>query len=183
LYPLPVQLSSILSGDQKASLAKEYEFRYGLLTGGRNFFHPARAWDLRSDITQRLRIHRNGINLCSITRFKANRIRCNPTNPLGPGSRGLSQALARIELAEGNVAVGCTLTRQALAMRPPDEPDTGWRHAETQGVYGECMAKLGQIGTARYQLQAALAALERVRGADHWMTRSVRTALLALRKA
>jgi len=92
-------------------------------------------------------------------------------------------ANARIELAGRDVAVGCTLARQALSMRPPDEPDTGWRHAEAQGVYGECMAKLGQIGPARYQLQAALAALERVRGADHWMTRSVRTALLALRKA
>src|SRR5260370_2060558 len=92
-------------------------------------------------------------------------------------------ANARIELAGRDVAVGCTLARQALSMRPPDEPDTGWRHAEAQGVYGECMAKLGQIEPARYQLQAALAALERVRGADHWMTRSVRTALLALRKA
>ena len=92
-------------------------------------------------------------------------------------------ANARIELAEGNAAVGCTLARQALSMRPTDDPDTGWRHAEAQGVYGECLAELGQIGPARYQLQAALAALERVRGTDHWMTRSVRTALLALRKA
>jgi serine/threonine-protein kinase len=92
-------------------------------------------------------------------------------------------AKARIELAEHDVAVGCTLARQALSMRPPDDPDTGWRHAEAQSVYGECLAKSGQMGPARYQLQAALAALERVRGADHWMTRSVRTTLLALRKA
>jgi len=90
---------------------------------------------------------------------------------------------ARIELAGRDVAVGCTLARQALSMRLADDPDTGWRHAEAQGVYGECLAKLGQPGPARYQLQAAFAALAHVRGADHWMTRSVRTALLALRKA
>ncbi len=90
---------------------------------------------------------------------------------------------ARIELAGRDVATGCALARQALSMRPADEPATGWRHAEAQGVYGECMAKLGQTGSARRQLQSALASLERVRGADHWMTRSVRTALLALRKA
>jgi len=89
---------------------------------------------------------------------------------------------ARIELAGHDVGVGCSLARQALSMRPTDDPDTGWRHAEAQGVYGECLAELGQMGPARYQLQAALAALERVRGTDHWMTRSVRTALLALRK-
>jgi hypothetical protein len=90
---------------------------------------------------------------------------------------------ARIELAGRDVAVGCTLARQALSMRLADDPDTGWRHAEAQGVYGECLAKLGQPGPARYQLQAAFATLAHVRGADHWMTRSVRTALLALRKA
>jgi hypothetical protein len=86
-------------------------------------------------------------------------------------------------LAGHDVAVGCALARQALSMRPADDPITGWRHAEAQGVYGECLAELGQMGPARYQLQAALAALQRVRGADHWMTRSVRTALLALRRA
>jgi hypothetical protein len=90
---------------------------------------------------------------------------------------------ARIELAGHNVEVGCTLARQALSMLPADDPDTGWRHAEAQGVYGECLAELGQMGAARNQLHGALTALERVRGADHWMTRSVRTALLALRKA
>jgi serine/threonine-protein kinase len=92
-------------------------------------------------------------------------------------------AKARIELAEHDVAVGCTLARQALSMRPADDPETGWRHAEAQSVYGECLAERGQVGPARYQLQAALAALQRVRGADHWMTRGVRSTLLALVRA
>jgi len=90
---------------------------------------------------------------------------------------------ARIELAGHDFAAGCTLARQALSMRPVDDRNTGWRHAEAQGVYGECLAELGQVEPARYQLQAALAALERVRGTDHWMTRSVRSAFLALRKS
>ena len=87
-------------------------------------------------------------------------------------------AKARIELAGHDVAAACTLARQALSLRPPDDPDTGWRHAEAQGVYGECLAERGQVGPARYQLQAALVALEHVRGPDHWMTRRVRTTLL-----
>ncbi len=90
---------------------------------------------------------------------------------------------ARIELAGHDIAVGCALARQALSMRPADDPTTGWRHAEAQGVYGRCLAGLGQIESARYQLQAALAALVRVRGASHWMTRDARTALRDLPKA
>ncbi len=52
---------------------------------------------------------------------------------------------ARIELAGHNVTVGCALARQAIAMRPADDPTTGWRHAEAQGVYGSCLAGLGQL--------------------------------------
>jgi hypothetical protein len=72
------------------------------------------------------------------------------------------------------------LARQALTLRPPDDPNTGWRHAEAQGVYGECLIARGQFGSARHQLQAALATLQHVRGADHWMTRRLRTSLRTL---
>jgi tetratricopeptide (TPR) repeat protein len=89
-------------------------------------------------------------------------------------------AKARIELAQHDVGVGCAVARQALTLRPPDDPNTGWRHAEAQGVYGECLAERGQFGSARYQLQAALATLQHVRGVDHWMTRRVRTSLRTL---
>jgi serine/threonine-protein kinase len=89
-------------------------------------------------------------------------------------------AKARIELAQHDVGVGCAVARQALTLRPPDDPNTGWRHAEAQGVYGECLIARGQFGSARHQLQAALATLQHVRGADHWMTRRLRTSLRAL---
>ena len=92
-------------------------------------------------------------------------------------------AKARIELAQHDVAAGCAVARQALSMRPPDDPNTGWRHAEAQGVYGACLAERHQFGSARSQLTAALATLQHVRGADHWMTRSVRTSLRTLRNS
>ncbi|HEY0745775.1 MAG TPA: serine/threonine-protein kinase, partial [Steroidobacteraceae bacterium] len=85
-------------------------------------------------------------------------------------------AKARIELAQHDVAGGCALALQALALRPADDEQTGWRHAEAQSVYGECLAARQQFGAARYQLQAALSKLQHVRGADHWMTRKVRSA-------
>ncbi|HXI49810.1 MAG TPA: serine/threonine-protein kinase [Steroidobacteraceae bacterium] len=89
-------------------------------------------------------------------------------------------AKARIELAQGDVTAGCALAHQALSLSPQDDPTTGWRHAEAQSVYGECLAaRLQPIG-ARLQLQTALAALEHVRGSDHWMTKGVRARLRAL---
>jgi hypothetical protein len=92
-------------------------------------------------------------------------------------------AKARIELAQGDVAAGCALAHQALSLSPQDDPTTGWRHAEAQSVYGECLAARRQPMGARFQLQAALTALERVRGADHWMTKGVRARLRALTRA
>ena len=86
-------------------------------------------------------------------------------------------AKAKIELAQHDVADGCALVHHALALLPKDDEATGWRHAEAQAVYGECLAAQGQFSAARYQLQAALLRLQQVRGADHWMTRSVRIAL------
>jgi tetratricopeptide (TPR) repeat protein len=86
-------------------------------------------------------------------------------------------AKASIELAYHDVAGGCALARQALALRPADDEATGWRHAEAQAVYGECLAARGQFSAARYQLQTALSRLQHVRGTDHWMTRKVRIAL------
>ena len=91
-------------------------------------------------------------------------------------------AKARIALAQHEVATGCAVARQALTLRPPDDPTTGWRHAEAQSVYGECLGARGQTGQARYQLQSALATLQRVRGSDHWMTRQVRESLRVLIK-
>jgi hypothetical protein len=92
-------------------------------------------------------------------------------------------AKARIELAQGEVAAGCVLAHQALSLSPQDDPTTGWRHAEAQSVYGECLAARRQRIAARFQLQAALATLEHVRGADHWMTKGVRARLRALTRA
>jgi tetratricopeptide (TPR) repeat protein len=91
-------------------------------------------------------------------------------------------AKARIQLAQHEVAGGCAVARQALAMRPPDDPNTGWRHAEAQEVYGECLAERQQFASARNQLQSALVTLQHVRGADHWMTRQVRSSLRTLSK-
>jgi tetratricopeptide (TPR) repeat protein len=92
-------------------------------------------------------------------------------------------AKARIELAQGDVAAGCGLAHQGLSLSPQDDPTTGWRHADAQSVYGECLAARRQPGGARLQLQAALATLEHVRGTEHWMTKGVRARLRALTRA
>jgi tetratricopeptide (TPR) repeat protein len=101
----------------------------------------------------------------------------------GPDLEQLATAFiakSRIELARHDVAAGCLVAHQALSLRPLDDPQTGWRHAEAQSVYGECLAARRQLTSARSQLQAALVTLQRVRGLDHWMTRSVRARLSAL---
>ena len=87
-----------------------------------------------------------------------------------------------IALAQHDVEAACIAARQALELDPPDDADHGWRHAEAQGAFGECLNARGQITHARDQLQSSLATLQRVRGADHWMTRHVREALRALPK-
>ena len=100
-----------------------------------------------------------------------------------PDSEQLATAFiakARIELAQNQVAAGCAGAHQALSLRPLDDPNTGWRHAEAQSVYAECLAARRQLGPARFQLRAALATLQHVRGADHWMTRGVRARLILL---
>ena len=96
---------------------------------------------------------------------------------------GAFVAKARIEFAQKNFIAGCTNARQALLLSPPDDANTGWRHAEAQSVFGECLAARRQPRAARYQLQTALSTLQHVRGADHWMTRGVRARLHALYKA
>jgi hypothetical protein len=47
-------------------------------------------------------------------------------------------------------------------------------------VHGECLAAHKEFAAARNELRSALADLQRVRGIDHWRTRPVRQALLAL---
>jgi tetratricopeptide (TPR) repeat protein len=89
-------------------------------------------------------------------------------------------AKARIELGQHDVAAGCATARHALSMLPPEDPDTGWRYAEAQSVYGACLAGRHQLASARFQLESALTTLQHVRGTDHWMTRSVRASLRTL---
>ncbi|MEO5560507.1 MAG: hypothetical protein ABIR10_12570, partial [Dokdonella sp.] len=60
---------------------------------------------------------------------------------------------------------------------------TGWRHAEAQAVHGECAAARREFTLARSEMQTALANLRRVRGSDHWMTRSVLQMLQSVPKA
>ena len=91
-------------------------------------------------------------------------------------------AKARIALAQHDVATGCAAATQALDLRPPDDPKTGWRHAEALAVHGECLAARNEFAPARSELQSALADLRRVRGIDHWMTRPVQQALHSLLK-
>jgi hypothetical protein len=100
-----------------------------------------------------------------------------------PDSEQLATAFlakARIAFAQNDIGAGCVEVHRALSLRPKDDPNTGWRHAEAQSVYAECLAARGQRGSARVQLRAALASLQHVRGPDHWMTRSVRARLNSL---
>ena len=102
----------------------------------------------------------------------------NPANPEQLANALLAQA--RIALAQHDIEAGCAASKQALALRPPDDPKTGWRHAEALAVHGECLAARKQFAPARSELQTALADLRRVRGADHWMTRPLQQVLQSL---
>ena len=92
-------------------------------------------------------------------------------------------AQARIALARNDVASGCAAAKQALELRPADDPKTGWRHAEALAVHGECLAARKEFAPARGELESALTDLQRVRGADHWMTQAVQQALQSLPKS
>ena len=89
-------------------------------------------------------------------------------------------AKARIALAQHDIEAGCAAATQALDLRPPDGLLTGWRHAEAQSVHGQCLGERKQFAAARHELQSALAALQRVRGVDHWMTRQTQDLLQSL---
>jgi hypothetical protein len=95
-----------------------------------------------------------------------------PANPEQLASTLLAQA--RIALVQHDIDIACAAAKQALDLRAEDDPKTGWRHAEAVAVNGECLAARKEFAPARIALQAALADLVRVRGADHWMTRPVR---------
>jgi serine/threonine-protein kinase len=87
---------------------------------------------------------------------------------------------ARIELDQQDSVVGCSVVRHALSMLPGEDPDTGWRHADAQSIYGQCLAERHKFAAARVQLEAAVATLQHVRGANHWMTRQARSRLRLL---
>ena len=103
-----------------------------------------------------------------------------PANPEQLASALLAQA--HIALAQDDIEAGCAAAKQALQLRPPDDPKTGWRHAEALAVHGKCLVARREFALAHSELQSALADLQRVRGADHWMTRPVQQALQSLPK-
>jgi serine/threonine-protein kinase len=102
-------------------------------------------------------------------------------NPLQISSALIAKA--QVALVQHDVAASCAAARQALDMRPPDDPGTGWRHAEAQAMYAECLGARGQADQARNQMQSALSIVQRVRGSDHWMTRELHERLRTLIKA
>ena len=102
----------------------------------------------------------------------------NPHNPERMADALLAQG--RIALAQGEVPVACAAAEQALALRPADDPATGWRHAEALAAHGECLAARNDFTDARNELQTALAMLQRSRGANHWMTLRVRDSIRSL---
>jgi tetratricopeptide (TPR) repeat protein len=104
-----------------------------------------------------------------------------PANPEQLANALLAQA--RIALAQRDIEAGCAAAKQALELRPADDPKTGWRHAEALAVHGACLAAHKEFAAARSELQSALAMLQRSRGNEHWMTAQVRETLRALPKA
>lgn len=101
-----------------------------------------------------------------------------PANPEQLANALIAQA--RIALAQRDIEAGCAMTKQALELRPLDDPKTGWRHAEAEAVHGACFAARKEFSLARGELQSAYATLRRVRGTHHWMTRTVQKALQSL---
>ncbi len=92
-------------------------------------------------------------------------------------------AKAHIAFAQQDVVAACTAAKQALDLRPPDDPATGWRHAEALAAHGQCLAARNDLPAGRAEMQSALAMLQRSRGIDHWMTAQVRAALRNTPKA
>jgi eukaryotic-like serine/threonine-protein kinase len=92
-------------------------------------------------------------------------------------------AQSHIAFAQRDVTTTCAAADAALTLRPPDDPASGWRHAEALAAHGECLAARKDYAAARAELQSALAMLQRSRGVDHWMTIQVRDAIRALPSA
>jgi len=101
-----------------------------------------------------------------------------PANPEQLANALVAQS--RIALAAHDTEPGCLAANAALALRPIDDPKTGWRHAEAAAVHGECLASRHELAHARAELQGAVVDLRRVRGPAHWMTQAVERTLARL---
>jgi serine/threonine-protein kinase len=104
-----------------------------------------------------------------------------PANPERLGDALIAQS--HIAFAQHDMPAACVAADQALTLRPPDDPATGWRHADALAAHGACLAARKDYVAARGELQSALAMLQRSRGANHWMTAQVRDAIRALPSA
>jgi eukaryotic-like serine/threonine-protein kinase len=108
-------------------------------------------------------------------------------NDMKPGNpERIADALiaqSRIAFAQRDMPTVCAAADKALVLRPPDDPITGWRHADALAAHGECLAARKDYASARAELQAALAMLQRSRGVNHWMTVQVRDEIHALPSA
>jgi tetratricopeptide (TPR) repeat protein len=101
-----------------------------------------------------------------------------PTNPERIADALIAQS--RIAFAQHDASAACTAADAALTLRPPDDPGTGWRHADALAARGECLAARGDYPAARAQLQSALEMLQQSRGPNHWMTLQVHAAIEVL---
>jgi tetratricopeptide (TPR) repeat protein len=104
-----------------------------------------------------------------------------PSNPERIADALIAQS--RIAFAQRDMPTVCAAADEALTLRPPDDPVTGWRHADALAAHGECLAARKDYAAARIELQSALAMLQRSRGTNHWMTVQVRDAIHALPSA
>lgn len=108
----------------------------------------------------------------------------NEMKPINP--ERIADALiaqSRIAFAQHDMPATCAAADKALTLRPPDDPATGWRHADALAAHAQCLAARKDFAAARAELQSALAMLQRSRGANHWMTVQVRDAIHALPNA